>query len=125
MCLSFVFVVGKNLAGLLISWTMRLSRPTIIGADYHASLCTTSSCQAHGISRITDSVPEETDECIPTAAYPFVSDRNAARLDNNPMSPVTREPVNTIVERTADDNAPAYDGPDLTPVKFRRMNTLK
>ena len=25
---------------------------------------------------------------------------------------------------TADDNAPAYDGPDLTPVKFRRMNTF-
>ena len=25
---------------------------------------------------------------------------------------------------TADDNAPAYDGPDLTPVKFQRMNTF-
>ena len=25
---------------------------------------------------------------------------------------------------TAEDNAPAYDGPDLTPVKFRRMNTF-
>ena len=25
---------------------------------------------------------------------------------------------------TADDNAPAYDGPDLTPVKFRRMSTF-
>ena len=25
---------------------------------------------------------------------------------------------------TADDNAPAYDGPDLTPVKFRHMNTF-
>ena len=25
---------------------------------------------------------------------------------------------------TADDNAPAYDGPDLTPVKFRRMHTF-
>ena len=117
---------------------------------------------------------------------PFVSDKNTARLDNNPMSPVPREPVDTIVERTgkklravlfddgspspdvsrpvhinhryiakpwksqrqyaymyrnrsepqatpitdpvpssttAEDNAPA-DGPDLTPVKFRRMNTF-
>ena len=25
---------------------------------------------------------------------------------------------------TAEDNAPAYDGPDLTPVKFRRMKTF-
>ena len=25
---------------------------------------------------------------------------------------------------TADDNAPAYDGPDLTPVKFRRMHAF-
>ena len=25
---------------------------------------------------------------------------------------------------TADDSAPAYDGPDLTPVKFRRINTF-
>ena len=25
---------------------------------------------------------------------------------------------------TAEDNAPAYDGPDLTPVKFRRMYTF-
>ena len=52
------------------------------------------------VSRITDSHPEETDECIPIATYPFVSDRNTARLDNNPMSPVPRDPVTTIVERT-------------------------
>ena len=133
------------------------------------------------IDRIPDSHLDETDECIPIAAYPFVSDRNAARLDHNPMSPVPRDPVTTIVERTgkklpavifdggspspdvsrtvhipheninnswkkqlkfrtlyrdrsqpqvtsvadpvsssttADDNAPAYNGPDLTPVKF-------
>ena len=139
------------------------------------------------VDRILDSDPEEPDECIPVAAYPFVSDRNAARLDNNPMSPVPREPVTTIIERTgkklravifdggspspdvsrtvhipheninkswkkqlkfqklyrnssqpqatsvtapvsssttAEDNAPAYDGPDLTPVKFQRMNTF-
>ena len=139
------------------------------------------------VDRILDSDLEETDECIPIAAYPFVSDRNAARLDHNPMSPVPCEPVNTIVERTgkklravifdggspspdvsrtfhiphenikkswkkqlkfqtlyqdrsqpqptsvtdpvpssttADDNAPAYDAPDLTAVKFRRMNTF-
>ena len=29
-------------------------------------------------------------------------------------------PPSTIDE----DNPPAYDGPDLTPVKFRRMNTF-
>ena len=52
------------------------------------------------VDRIPDSDPEETDEGMPIAAYPFVSDRNAARLDHNPMSPVPREPVNTIVELT-------------------------
>ena len=51
------------------------------------------------IDRIPDSDLEETDDCMPIAAYPFVSDKNAARLDNNPMSPVPRELVNTIVER--------------------------
>ena len=139
------------------------------------------------IDRITDSDTEETDECMLIAAYPFVSDKNAARPDHNPMSPVPRDPVTTIVERTGkklravlfdggspspdvsrtvhiphenisrswktqkqylvmyrtrnepqatsvtdpvpssttvEDNAPAYDGPDLTPVKFRRMNTF-
>ena len=139
------------------------------------------------VDRIPNSDPEETDECIPIAAYPLVSDKNAARLDNNPMSPVPREPVDTIVERTGkklhavlfdggspssdasrtvhidhknitkpwksqkqyaymyrkrsekqatsvtaplppsttgEDNAPAYYGPDLAPVKFRRMNTF-
>ena len=133
------------------------------------------------VDRIPDSDPEETDDCMPIAAYPFVSDRDAARLDHNPMSPVPREPVTTIVGRTgkkmrsvifdggslspdvsrtvhipheninkswkkqlkfqklcrdrsqpqptsvtapvsssttADDNAPAYDGPDLTPVIY-------
>ena len=139
------------------------------------------------IDRIPNSDPEETDDCMPIAAYPFVSDKNAARLNNIPMSPVPREPVDTIVERigkklrailfdggspspdvsrtvhinhryitrpwksqrqyaflyrnrsepqvtsitapvptstTDEDNAPAYDGPDLTPVKFGRMNTF-
>ena len=139
------------------------------------------------IDRIPESDPEETDECMPIAAYPFVSDKNAARLDTNPMSPVPRKPVDTIVERTgkklravlfdggslspdvfrtvyidhkniakpwksqkqyaymyrrriekqatsitapvsssttAEDNPTAYDGPDLTTVKFRRMNTF-
>ena len=36
-------------------------------------------------------------------------------------TPITA-PVPTST--TADDNAPAYDGPDLTLVKFRRMNTF-
>ena len=136
------------------------------------------------IDRIPNSDPEETDDCMPIAAYLFVSDRNAARLDHNPMSPVPREPVTTSVERTGkklraeggspspdvsrtvhiphenisksrkkqkqyaftyrnrsepqatsvtalvplsttdEDNPTAYDGPDLTPVKFRRMNTF-
>ena len=52
------------------------------------------------LDRIPESDPEETDECMQIAAYPFVSDRNAARLDHNPMSPVPREPADTIVERT-------------------------
>ena len=51
------------------------------------------------IDRIPDSDLDETDDCMPIAAYPFVSDRNAAKLDHNPMSPVPREPVTTIVER--------------------------
>ena len=49
---------------------------------------------------IPDSDPEETDECMPIAAYPFVSKKNAARLDHNSKSHVPREPVHTIVERT-------------------------
>ena len=52
------------------------------------------------LDRIPRSDPEETDEFMPIAAYPFVSDKNAARLDTNLMSPVPREPVDTIVERT-------------------------
>ena len=52
------------------------------------------------IDRIPDSDPEETDDCMLIAAYPFVSDRMAARLDNNPMGPVPRKPVNTIFKRT-------------------------
>ena len=49
------------------------------------------------VDRIPGMDPEETDECIPIAAYPFISDRNAARLDHNPMSPVPCEPLNTNV----------------------------
>ena len=68
------------------------------------------------ISRIMDSDPEETDECIPIAAYPFVSDKNAARLDNNPMSPVPREPVTTIVNRTGKKlRAVIFDGGSPSP----------
>ena len=121
---------------------------------------------------------------MPIAAYPFVSDKNAARLDTNPMINLPREPADTIVERTDkklralifdvgspspdvsrtvhiahenitklwkkqlkyakiyrnrneqqdtsvpppsttdETNTPAYDGPDLMPVKFRRLNTF-
>ena len=52
------------------------------------------------LDQIPESDPEKTDECMPIATYHFVSDKNAARLETNPMSPVPREPVTTIVERT-------------------------
>ena len=124
---------------------------------------------------------------MPIATYPFISDKNAARLDINHLSPVPREPADAIVERTGkklravlfnggspspdvsrtvhiaqenitkpwkkqlkyktmyrnrneqqdtsipapdpppttdETNQPAYDGPDLTPVKLRRLNTF-
>ena len=57
-----------------------------------------------GTEYILDWIPEfdhqETDECMPIATYPFISDKNAARLDINHLSPVPREPADTIVERT-------------------------
>ena len=36
----------------------------------------------------------------------------------------TSVPAPVPPSTTAEDNPPAYDGPDLTPVKFRRMNTF-
>ena len=75
------------------------------------------------IDRIPDSDPEETDECMPITAYPFVSDRNAARLDNNPMNPVPREPVNTIIERTGKKlRAVIFDGGSLSLDVSRTVN---
>ena len=75
------------------------------------------------IDRIPDSDPEETDECMPIAAYPFVSDKNAARLDNNPMSPVPREPVDTIVERTGKKlRAVIFDGGSPSPDVSRTVH---
>ena len=48
---------------------------------------------------------------MPIAAYPFVSDRNAAKLDHNPISPVPRDPVTTIVKRTGKKlRAVIFDG---------------
>ena len=47
------------------------------------------------LDQIPESDPEKSDECMPIAAYPFDSDKNAARLDTNPMSPVPREPADT------------------------------
>ena len=68
------------------------------------------------IDRILESDPDENDECMPIAAYPFVSDMNAARLDTNPMSPVPREPVDTIVERTGKKlRAVLFDGGSPSP----------
>ena len=53
---------------------------------------------------------------MPIAAYPFVSDKNAARLNINPMSPVPREPVTTIVERTGKKlRAVIFDGESPSP----------
>ena len=40
------------------------------------------------------------------------------------QSQATSLTVPVYSSTTADNNAPAYDGPDLTPVKFRRMNTF-
>ena len=68
------------------------------------------------VDRIPDSDPEETDKCIPIAAYPFISDRNAARLDHNPMSRVPRKPVDTIVESTGKKlRAVIFDGGSPSP----------
>ena len=44
------------------------------------------------------------------------------RNRSQPQPTSVTAPVHTST--TADDNAPAYDCPDLTPVKFRRMNTF-
>ena len=75
------------------------------------------------IDRIPDSDPEETDECMPIAAYSFVSDKNAVRLDNNPMSPVPREPVKTIVERTGKKlRAVIFDGGSPSPDASRSVH---
>ena len=41
---------------------------------------------------------------------------------SQPQATSITDPVHSST--IADDNAPAYDGPDLTPVKFRRMNTF-
>ena len=69
--------------------------------------------------------PGETDKCIPIVAYPFISDRNAARLDHNPMSPVPREPVNTIVERTGKKlRAVIFDGGSLSPDASRTVHIV-
>ena len=57
---------------------------------------------------------------MPIAAYPFVSDRNAARLDNNPMSSV---PLNTIVERTGKKlRAVIFDGGSPSPDVSRTVH---
>ena len=75
------------------------------------------------LDRIPESDPEETDECMPIAAYPFVSDMNAARLDTNPMSPVPREPVDTIVECTGKKlRAVLFDGGSPSPDVARTVH---
>ena len=76
---------------------------------------------------ILDRIPEfgiqETDDCRPIAPYPCVSDRNAARLDNNPMSTVPREPADTIVERTGKQLRPVlFDGGSPTSDVFRTVH---
>ena len=75
------------------------------------------------LDRIPESDPEETHECMPIAAYPFVSDKNAARLDINPMSPVPREAVDTIVERTGKKlRAVLFDGGSPSPDVSRTVH---
>ena len=75
------------------------------------------------VDRIPDSDPEETDECMPIAAYPFVSDKNAAKLDRNPMSSVPCESVNTIVERTGKKiRAVIFDGGSPSPDVSRTVH---
>ena len=60
---------------------------------------------------------------MPIAAYPFVSDKNAARLDTNLMSPMPREPVDTIVERTGKKlRAGQFDGGSLSPDVSRTVH---
>ena len=76
---------------------------------------------------ILDRIPEfdlqESDECRPVATYPFVSDKNAARLDTNLMSPVPREPVDTIVERTGKKlRAVLFDGESPSPDVSRTVH---
>ena len=67
-------------------------------------------------------LPEETDDCMPIAAYPFVSERNT-RLDNNPMSLVPREPVDTTVERTGKKlRAVIFDGGSPSPDVSRTVH---
>ena len=117
-----MFVFGKNLAGvdnaivpdlpLLELSTMQVYvQPRVVKPTEYIR------------DRIPDSDPEETDEYMPIAAYPFVSDRNAARLDDNPMSPVPREPVNTIVESTGKKlRAVIFDGGSPSPDVSRTVH---
>ena len=57
------------------------------------------------------------------AAYPFVRNKNAARLDTNPVSPVPREPADTIVERTGKKlRAVLFDGGSPSPDVSRTVH---
>ena len=81
------------------------------------------------LDQILESDPEETDECMPIAAYLFVSDKNAARLDTNPRSPVPREAADTTVERTGkklravifDDGSPSPDVSDTVHIAHKNI----
>ena len=60
---------------------------------------------------------------MPIAAYPLVSDKNAARLDHNPMNHVPRESVDTIVERTGKKlRAVLFDGDSPSPDVSRTVH---
>ena len=123
---SFVFVSGKNLAGLLISLDNAivpdLTLLELITMKVHVQPQVLTATE-YIIDRIPKFDPEETDECMPIAAYPFVSDKNAAKLDTNPMSPVPREPVDTIVERTGKKlRAALFDGGSPSPDVSRTVH---
>ena len=56
---------------------------------------------------------------------PWKSQSQYAFLYRNRSKPQATPITDPVpISTTAEDNAPAYDGPDLTPVKFLRMNTF-
>ena len=75
-----------------------------------------SGQQKYILDRIPKFDPKDTDVYRVIALYPYVSDVKAARLDNNPMSPVLCDPKDTIVERAGKQlRAVLFDGGSPSP----------